>query len=450
MLKTLTLKIGIIFVLAFTLNSCRSDGARSAEITRDPAAAEPSLPERVPANETIRFLEARVKSDPEDFIAYNKLASEYLLQMRQTGDISYLDLALNAANRSLEILPAEQNKGGLSALARAEFSSHRFQSSLDHASRLLAIDPGKAYVYQLLGDAQLELGRYDEAIASIKKMDELSPAKGVGRVPVEQRLSKIAFLYGDNKKARFHMSNAVRLAESSPGTPAETIAWCKWQLGELAFAENDLTAAEENFNSSLKALPGYFAATEALGHLTAARGDLNKAVEIYERSASGSGAVSADPMTTVMLADLYKLAGRQADADAQYAAFERIASRDAANGNLHVRISSMFYANHDINATQACDAAAKEYETRKDIYGADILAWACFKAGRLDIAQPAIKDALRLGTKDAQLFYHAGMIEKAVGNNAEARKFIALSLKTNPYFDLLQAENARRVLAELQ
>ena len=110
----------------------------------------------------------------------------------------------------------------------------------------------------------------------------------------------------------------------------------------------------------------------------------------------------------------------------------------------------MFYANHDIKTGEACDSAIKEYETRKDIYGADLLAWTCLMAGRLDEARLAMRDALRLGTKDAQLFYHAGMIEKELGNQNEARRLLKLSLKTNPAFDLLQAEKARNILATMQ
>ena len=46
--------------------------------------------------------------------------------------------------------------------------------------------------------------------------------------------------------------------------------------------------------------------------------------------------------------------------------------------------------------------------------------------------------------------YHAGMIEKDLGNRAEAKKWLAAALKINPTFDLLQAENARRALSELK
>jgi tetratricopeptide (TPR) repeat protein len=433
----------IIIAAGFVLSAC----SKAATVELPPADAVTIPASKVAANDTIRFLQDRVNRDPDDFIAFNKLASEYMQQMRETGDVSYLDLAMGTAKKSLAILPAEQNKGGLAALARAEFSSHQFAAARDHAMQLLDIDPQKAYVYQLLGDAHLELGAYEEAKAAFEKLDELTSGQSLSRVGIEQRLSKLAVLHGDVKKAESHMRNALRLAEASKAGSTETIAWCKWQLGEMAMARGELDAAEQNFNSSLKVFPDYFAANEALGHLTATRGDVNGAIAIYEKSVA---VPNPDPAAAVMLGDLYMLAGRIEDAERQYAVFDEIARADIAKGSLHGRITSMFYANHDKNTLQACGAAAKDYETRRDIYGADLVAWTCYKAGRLEEARVAMKDALRLGTKDALLFYHAGMIENALGNSGEARRLIALSLKTNPYFDLLQAAKAREVLAELR
>jgi hypothetical protein len=54
--------------------------------------------------------------------------------------------------------------------------------------------------------------------------------------------------------------------------------------------------------------------------------------------------------------------------------------------------------------------AVREYESRRDIYGADAVAWTAFKAGKVDEAQTMMRLALRLGTEDARLFYHAAMI----------------------------------------
>ncbi len=95
---------------------------------------------------------------------------------------------------------------------------------------------------------------------------------------------------------------------------------------------------------------------------------------------------------------------------------------------------------------EAYRLAAKEYEARKDIYGADALAWTALKANKISEAQTAIKDALRLGTNDAKLLYHAAMIARASGDETAARDFLQRALKLNPQFDPLQSVIAKTLL----
>ncbi|MBO0223116.1 hypothetical protein J0689_27935, partial [Vibrio parahaemolyticus] len=76
------------------------------------------------------------------------------------------------------------------------------------------------------------------------------------------------------------------------------------------------------------------------------------------------------------------------------------------------------WANYDINLPQALQIAEEEYSRQKDIYTADLLAWCLFKTGRFAEASKMSEKAMSLKTNDARLFYHAGMIENALGNRA--------------------------------
>ena len=69
---------------------------------------------------------------------------------------------MKAARASLATLPAEHNTGGLNLLAQAEFTAHEFVAARDHAVRLVELEPGKGYPFQILGDALLELGDYEK------------------------------------------------------------------------------------------------------------------------------------------------------------------------------------------------------------------------------------------------------------------------------------------------
>jgi tetratricopeptide (TPR) repeat protein len=61
-------------------------------------------------------------------------------------------------------------------------------------------------------------------------------------------------------------------------------------------------------------------------------------------------------------------------------------------------------------------------------------------------AKAAIDKALELNTRDARIYYHAGMIYHGLGLIKSAVKYLELALLINPYFDILQADVARQTL----
>ena len=406
---------------------------------RSPATVPPvPLTSGNRGTDPIRFLENRVKQDPEDFVAHNKLATYYLQLQRETGNLAYLDLTLRAARASLAIVPTEVNTGGLAALTQAEYASHNFAAARDHALQLTKLNPAKSYPYQMLGDALLELGDYERAKTVFQKMEQLDSSS----VGTQTRLARLAWLQGNPDLAQRHFANALAFALNLPVPPRETIAWCHWQLGEMVFAVGDYEAAEQHYRDALKRFPGYFNALASLGRVRAARGDLPDAIQHYEEAVGRL----PEPTFVAALGDLYKLAGREQDAAAQYALIEKIAHLSQVNGVLYNRQLALFYADHDLNAEAAYVNAKREYAVRRDIYGADALAWTALKAGKLPEAQAAMKQALRLGTQDAKLFYHAGMVARAAGDHAAARHYLQRALTLNPQFDPLQAVVAKRVL----
>ena len=253
-------------VLVSAIASGCGDRQRSAEeVSRAPAVA--------PAGDVdeaaIRYLERRVKDDPENFVAYNKLAGYYLQRMRENGSITYLDLAGRAARASLAALPAERNTGGLAMLAQVELAAHDFTRAREHGSRLRELDPGASFPLQILGDALLELGDYHGAASAFRRMARLVERRGESRLNLEMRLARLAFLHGQTDDAERRLSTALALALEGDTTPRETAAWCHWQLGEWRFVLGSYAAAEKHHRDALAILPGYF---RALGGLARARG----------------------------------------------------------------------------------------------------------------------------------------------------------------------------------
>ena len=355
----------------------------------------------------VRFLEERVKSDPDDLVALNKLAGYYLQLHRETDDVKYLKLSLRAAQASLKVLPADQNLGGLTAVALAEFETHNFVLARDHAKELTEYRPQSGFGYQLLGDASLELGDYDKAAEAYKQMERFNR----GTVATETRLAHFDLLRGNVALARQRFERSLDLAARESIPSAETIAWCHWQLGELDFGLGDLATAETLSNAL--DFPDYPHAIASMARLRVAQGDLKDAIALYE----GVLNKHTDPVDCAALGVVYELAGREQDAQKQYSTVEKVSLIDALSSALYNRHLVMFWADHDLKPEEAYSKAKQEYDVRHDVYAADALAWCALKAGRVDEARRAINDALRLGTQDARLFYHAGMIARATATS---------------------------------
>ncbi len=390
------------------------------------------------SREVIGFLERRIRRDPGDSDVYSKLAGLYLQQLRETGALEDLGLALRAAHASLAIVPSVRNTDGLTSLALAEFASHEFGPARDHARKLAQLDY-TGTPYALLGDALAELGDYGQAEQAYSQMQRRS---GVDNENVATRMARLAQLRGDNPGAERDFSKALALELGRSEPSHERIAWFHWQLGDTAFFNGDYPTAETNYEDALTAYPGYFRALASLGRLQAARGAFPQAISNYEAAVR----LLPDPTFVAELGDVYKLSGQEKEAERQYGLVEFIGHLSKLNGVMYNRQLAMFYADHDIKARDAYVDAKREYGVRRDILGADALAWTALKAGKIREAQVAMKAALRLGTQDPRLFYHAGMIAQAARQYALARTYLERALTLNPQFDALQAIKAREAL----
>ncbi len=444
-----TIRIALLIALAGAVWSVRALGDRwhqRAPIAAAAAAALAAGPsasdEGTEVRETIRFLEAKIRRDPGDASAYNKLAGYHLSLLRETGSIDDLEAALRAARASLASVPAVRNGDGVTALALAQFAAHDFSGTRDLARELIRLDPAKSYPYAILGDALVELGAYDAAARAYRDMTRRSGGSDTNGEP---RLARLAVLHGDGDAAARHFTKALAVAIQLSVPPRETIAWCQWQLGETAFAEGRYQAAEQYDRDALTSLPGYFRALGSLGRVRAARGDAADAMAQYEAAIRRL----PDPTFVAALGDLYELAGRADDAAAQYALVEAIGHLSAVQGVLYNRQLALFHADHDLEPRAAYAAAQREYAVRRDVYGADAVAWTALKAGNLATARTAMRAALRLGTRDARLLYHAGMIARVAGDAPAARAYLRRALALSPQFDPLQARVARTTLEAL-
>jgi uncharacterized protein HemY len=174
-------------------------------------------------------------------------------------------------------------------------------------------------------------------------------------------------------------------------------------------AEN-LAGADSAYRAGLAVHPGDYRLLAAMSRLASARHQWQSAVEYGEQAI----AVNLDPATLGLLSDAYAALGDSAKSNEYAGALEVAVSRQP--GAYH-RAWSLFLLDHDRRVAEVYQKTRKELETRKDIYGYDLLAWALHKQSRDAEAAAAMKIALSQGTRDPQLLAHAAAIDRALGSS---------------------------------
>jgi tetratricopeptide (TPR) repeat protein len=398
----------------------------------------PALAQRSAADHHIAHARSILQRNPDDARALHRLGDAYVRKARETGDVAYFDRAERALRASLERKPDQA--GVWRHLAYVRYMLHDFEQAAAHARRAIALDGTDSHAHGVLGDALLEVGRHEEAEPVYRRMMALGPD-----LYAHARLAGLKSLRGDTAGAIAALERAIADGRAA-GAPGESVAWTLWQLGMEHAAIGRLSAADTAFAEALRVHPGYHRALAGLAHVRAAQGRHDEAVTLYTRALS----VVPLPEYAAALGDVYTRLDRPADARRQYDLVEYIGRLNAVNQVLYSRELAYFYADHDVKLDVALALAQAEARVRQDVHAHDVLAWALHKNGRVGEARTAIARALRLGTVDARLFFHAGLIFQAAGDREQARRYLARALQTNPQFHVLHADVARRALAALE
>jgi tetratricopeptide (TPR) repeat protein len=415
----------------------RSGSEAPAPLT-DPSRLQPGdLADFPSASIGIRLFQDRLNQQPEDFLSLTLLAQLYLQQARTGGDIASYGRAEAALLEALEILPGYP--AAEVGLVSVRYATHDFIGALELGQELYQANPRMTGVLATIGDAQLSLGRYEQAAATYQEL--------VARTPSPSLLARLAHqaeLHGNPDEALKLMQRAAGEALFN-NVAKEEMAWYLIRLGDLHFNAGEVRLAEEHHQAALRLYPDYHQALADLGEVSAARGRLGEAIEYYIRAIE----IIPQPEFLGALGDLYSIQGEHTLARRQYEMVELIGNLDPINRRVYNRQLANFYSDHDLRPEEALRLALRELEVRKDVFGYDAAAWAYYKNGRLEEAQEMINEAMKLGTRDATLHYHAGMIAFARGELATAERLLSEALAINPFFDPIQAQTASATLESL-
>lgn len=378
--------------------------------------------------------EKQISVNKQDNRSAIRTAIGYMNKARDTGDDQYYSLAQGLVDQILKEDP--NNYEALRLQAWILSGQHQFTKALSIAEHAAKINPSDSANYGVMVDALVELGRYKEAVDAAQRMVNLRPG-----LSSYSRISYLRWLYGDLDGSDEALKMAIRAGVA--GSPE--VAWCVVQLGNNYFNRGRLNAAEEQYKVALRMVPGYVHALAGMGKIKAARGDYRTAIKFYEKASLKNP--SHD--NAVALGDLYMLIGDRKNGEKYFRLVEKLAIEKRAYPETGLKMA-VFYTDHDLNLPKALRLAQLDANSSDDISAWDALAWAYYKNGQYMKARKAIRKALRLGTKDARLFFHAGMIYEGIGDNELAKKYLEGALSLNPYFDLRYPATARSTLTAIK
>jgi tetratricopeptide (TPR) repeat protein len=377
--------------------------------------------------------EELIEKSPDSPTGYDILAALYIKKARKTGDFGLNSKAESAVDKALALDSQDIQARKLKASLQLTF--HRFAEGLELGKKLTEEFPADAFGYGVSTDANAELGNYDAAVKAAQKMIDLKPNSSS-----YARVAHIRLLHGDHEGAIEAMKIAARTADP---LDAEEQSWCLVQMGDELWKNGKYTESEKVFDEALSILPDFHLALAGKGRARAAQDDLEGAVKYLAEAQNRVPNVE----TIILLGDIYTRRGMTEKAQEQYDLVDVIEQKLGVAGD-RKRLALM-WADQDTRAGEALAIVEEEFASRKDIYTADVLAWCLYRKGKFPEAKTAIREAMRLKTRDARILYHAGMIEKESGNKHEARRLLRMALELNPKFDLIQADAAANALRGL-
>jgi tetratricopeptide (TPR) repeat protein len=401
-----------------------------------PQSAAPPLRSALPrtTDAVIAQAQQKLRETPDDWRTVDLLAGAYLQKVREIGDPTYYPKAQALLDRVLA-----QDASDLEAttlMGTLSLARHQFADALQWGLKARALDAYSSRALGVIGDAQVELGRYPDAVRSFQAMVDLRPD-----LSSYARVSYARELYGDVEGAIAAMSQAVEAG----GPVAENSAYTRVLLGNLYFNAGRLSTAEAQYRQAEEEDPGYPYALAGLARIQAARKEYQYAIALYQR------AVDAYPLPdfVIALGDVQTRAGDTRKASETYALASAEQQLYRSNGvDLDAELA-LFDADHQRDLPAALAAARRAMADRPNVRTADILAWTLYQAGDYRSAMSASAQARRLGTQDAMLYFHAGMIESKLKLRGAAINDLRQALRINPNFSVIWAPVASTTLADL-
>ncbi len=366
-----------------------------------------------------------LKKNPSDVKSSLALVAIFIQEARVTGNYVYYDKA--AMKYVNDVLRSDSTSfDALTFKALIYLSQHHFADGLSIAEKARTINPYNAFIYGMVVDGNVEMGKYDSAVANSDRMVSIRPD-----LRSYSRISYLREIYGDYPGAIEAMKMA--LAAGAPGD--EGTEWTRVQLGRLYENTGDLVSARMHYTIAINERPGYAYALAGLARIALSSKDYATAISYYEQA----NTVVTDYSVKEELAEAYKLSGQAEKADVVSKQVIESMNKDAQSGRNDENIGH--YADRELayaylkinNFDKALEHALLEYNRRpENIDVNETVAWVYYCKGEYAKALPYLKVALKTNSRNPTLLCHAGLIYEKVGESTLAKDDLRAALQSNP------------------
>jgi tetratricopeptide (TPR) repeat protein len=306
--------------------------------------------------------------------------------------------------------------------ANVDFKLHRLvgaRHDLEMAPALADVPQARA----LKADLDLQEGRYEDA------------RKGYEGVIKDNRtwdnLARLAYFKAKMGDVEGAEQLYIEAEDEITAKEMRSYAWVELQIGLLDLAHGRYESARAHYERAGKAYSGYWLVDEHIAELLGVLGEFDEAVALYE------DVVARVPRPDLQhaLGDLYVSMGEFDQARPWHEKALAAYLKSVRRGDVHyLHHLTDFYADVREDGAEAVRWARKDLELRQNFSTQAALGWALYRAGRFAEALAAMHQALSSGSRDAELFFQAGIIHLAAGRTDEGKQFLREAAEINPHY----------------
>jgi tetratricopeptide (TPR) repeat protein len=354
----------------------------------------------------------RLQKNPEDMVSELKIAKLYSSRYHYSGNIAEIKKS-DSLYKKVNLLQSKSGSGVYRSLAANCITQHQFKQAQLYLDSALAMGDDKILSLQQQFDVALELG--DEALA-----------KGIlyktgGKNDFSYLIRKAR--YSDH--AEGNLDEAISTMETALDKiieldNKELYCWAKTNLGDMYSHANMFTDAYRCYTDVLKKDDHYYHALKGIAWLSFSH---DKDTEAAKKILNWLQQNHPVPDYELMLA---QIAAYENDTAAEKIHIDKFIAevQRPTYGDMYNKYLFYLYSDKLNNPDMAMKIALTEVNNRPTGESYNLLCWAYYKKGNLEQALQTAKQHVENKCFEPDAVYHLGVIHKAAGEAAKAKKYL--------------------------